>query len=886
MKLFLLLRALMPRALRDAFGDEMVQVFAAQLREARSRGPRSVISLWRRTIPGMVSAAWRERRGTPRRRIDFPPLLRWADVRHAARRLAAARGFTVTAVVTLALCIAANLTIFAVVNSILLRPLPFPDATRLVTIYNTYPNADVMDDGASIANYYERRGRIAAFSSVALYRDDAVIVGEPGSTEREFVMRVTPEFFSTLGIPPMLGRPFRDDEMTFGADAVVILSEPFWRQQFAGDPAAVGRALRINGARYTIVGVLPAGFSFLSSRARIFLPLPSGTDDRVSARRHWGSSSHMLARLAPGATIAGAQSQIDAHNAVMERDDPAAAMMADAGFRSVVIGLQARHVQAVRQSLLLLQAGAAALMLIGLVNLANLLLIRTAGRAREFAVRRAIGARAAHVISAIFGETLLLSVASSVLGLLLARTAVAGLATLGAARLPLGSRIAVDGWTAAVAAAAAPVVAILLALAIGWHALRRAGANGLEAGSRGSGTRHTQRTRHVFAVTQIALSLILLSAATRLGLTLRALERVSPGFDSHQVLSGQVSLAGTRYRTDPLRFSFIDRLIAELRRTPGVVSAGLSTNVPLSGNEMKSAATVQGRPTRKGESPRGVYSYAVAGDYFATMAIPLVEGRYLTAEDVGPASRVCVVDDDFARRYWPSGGAIGQRVFLGSTEGPPADGYTVVGVVGAVKQAALSEAGRIGAVYYPYSGRFDRALFVVVRSTRGIDTMQADLRRIVRGVDPELPVNNLRPMDARITDSLATQRAPATFGALFAGVALLLTALGTYGVLSYAVTQRRREIGVRVALGARPSQVRAQFLGTGLRLLVAGAALGLAGAWLTERILRSSLEALPSAPITAVAIATVVIAVVCLAATVIPARRAARIAPVEALGAQ
>jgi ABC-type antimicrobial peptide transport system permease subunit len=244
------------------------------------------------------------------------------------------------------------------------------------------------------------------------------------------------------------------------------------------------------------------------------------------------------------------------------------------------------------------------------------------------------------------------------------------------------------------------------------------------------------------------------------------------------------------------------------------------------------------------------------------------------------------VDEDFARRLWPTGGAVGHRVFVGPSEGPPGDGYTIVGVVGAVKQAALSESERIGAVYYPYSGRFDSALFVVVRSTRANDTLQADVRRIVRGVDPELPVNNLRTMDTRVADSLLPHRGPAMFGALFSLVALLLTALGTYGVLSYGVAQRRREIGVRVALGARPSQVRAQFLFTGLRLLAAGTAIGLAGAWATGKILRSSVEGVASAPVTAVAIAAIVIAVVCVAATVLPARRAARIAPVEALAAE
>ena len=884
MTIFNILLALFPRPFRNAFGEEMREVFTAQLRAARASGGWTAVArLWMRTIGGMVSAAWREHRARERS-APRAPAFQTSDIRYAVRRLTAAPGFTATVVGTLALCMGANLTIFAVVDSILLRPLPFPQPDRLVTIYNTYPRAQVMDDGASIANYYERRGHIAAVTAVALYRDDAVVVGETGRTEREFVMRVSPEFFATLGVAPMLGRAFREDETAYGADTAVILSDPYWRQQFGADPAVVGKPIRVNGTAFTVVGVLPREFSFLSSKARLFLPLASGSDDRLSARRHSGSSSHMVARLGDRATIAGAQAEIDAHNAAMERLDPEAALMADAGFRSVVVPLHARHVASVRPVLLLLQAGAAVLLLIGLVNVANLCLVRAGSRGRELAVRRAIGARTAHIVSAVAAETLLLSIAGAVAGVPIAQSGIALLGSLGASRLPLGAHIALRPSATGLAAVIAVVCGLTLGFITSWPHLRGDAARTLGAEPRGgTASRRAQRTRHGILVAQIALSFTLLSGAGLLVSSLRMLMQVSPGFPTERLLTAQVSLPWARYSTDGSLRSVIARLMSELRRAPGVTASGMSTNVPLSGNAMKSAATVLGRLPRPGESPHGVYSYAIAGDYFAAMGIPLREGRYLSATEIGSLSRVCVVDEDFARRYWPRGGAIGQRLFLGSSPGPVSDAFTIVGVVGAVKQAALSEADRIGAVYYPYSERFDRAIYIVTRTSTPAESLQPELRNLVRRIDPELPMNNMRTMQTRIDDSLAVHRSPAMFGTLFSLIALLLTALGTYGVLSYAVSQRQREIGVRIALGARPGQVGAQFITVAARLLAAGMAVGAAGSWTAGHLLRTVLSGVPQDPAGPVAVASAVMAVVCIGACLLPARRAARISPMEAL---
>ena len=338
------------------------------------------------------------------------------DLRYAFRQFRKAPAFSITALATIAICLGANLAIFAVINSILLRPLPFPDADRLVTIYNTYPNAGVLNDGSSITNYYERRGNIPAFSSLSIFMRRPEPVGEPGSTEQEAIMRVSSEFFTTLGVGLAMGRPFTEAEMANDA-RVVILTDGFWRQRLNSDPNVVGRELRVNGIPRTIVGVLPPDFRFLSSDARLYLTYKTGPEQRGPAARHSGGGAiHMIARLKPGATIAEAQSQIDAHNAAVEQDNPQAKMMAEAGFRSPVLSLHGHHVRSIRPTLWLMQAGVFFLLLIGAVNLINLLLIRASSRAKEMAIRQSMGASRLHVVRQAVTESVVLTAAGGLLG--------------------------------------------------------------------------------------------------------------------------------------------------------------------------------------------------------------------------------------------------------------------------------------------------------------------------------------------------------------------------------------------------------------------------------------------------------------------------------------
>jgi predicted permease len=807
------------------------------------------------------------------------------ELSYAARLLRKTPGFTATALLTLAVCLGANLTIFAVIDSVLLRPLPFPEPDRLMTIFNTYPKAGVERDGSSLTNYYERRGHISAFTSLAIYRYGTEIIGEAGSTERDQTMRVSPDFFSTLGLGPVIGRSFTDQETTSQTDDVAILSDTFWRQRYNADPNVIGRQIRVNSVPRTVIGVLPPAFRFLSSDARLFLPLASRAEERTPLQRHSGGNvTQMIARLKPGATLTQAQSQVDAQNATLEADDPQAKMIADAGFRSIVVSLHADHVAAIRPTLLLLQAGAIAVLLIGAVNLVNLLLVRASGRVKELAVRQALGASRGYVVSEVVVETTLLTLVGGLLGLAIGAGGIHLLGVLGADRLPLGGRIAFDARLALVALVAAIIMGIVFAAPSAWFNLRRHLGSALQSESRGGTSGRAARIlRHSFIVSQIALAFMLLAGAGLLGLSLQHAMAVSPGFQSDHILAGHILLPWADYPDGTARLKFVESSMDKIGRLPGVLSAGVVNNVPFSGNSGKSSATVMGHVLRPGESTRGHYSYGVGGDYFRAMGFSLRAGRFLTPADSHSSERVCVVDEDFARYYWPKAGAIGQRLWEGSEAGKDAEAFTVVGVVGGAKQAGLTEEEAQGAIYYPYVFRIGDSVFVAVRTSLPPESLALALQKVVRQIDPDIPVNDLRSMETRIADSLVARRSPALLAGLFSGIALLLTAIGTYGVLSYAVAQRRREIGLRMALGAQPGQIRRQFFYLSLRLLTAGVILGVIGAWLTGQAMQAVLFHVPALNLSILAGTVCVMGVVSLVACLLPSQRAARISPMEAL---
>jgi predicted permease len=498
-------------------------------------------------------------------------------------------------------------------------------------------------------------------------------------------------------------------------------------------------------------------------------------------------------------------------------------------------------------------------------------------------MRQALGASQSYVVSETLIETTLLTLTGGLLGLGGGASGIYLLRALGVDRLPLGGDIAFDARLALAGLFAAILMGMALAAPIAWFNLRRHLGDALQSQSRGGTSgRAAQILRHGFIISQIALAFILLAGAGLLGLSLQRVMAVSPGFQSDHVLTGQILLPWADY-SDTARLAFVEHLMDGIGHLPGVLSAGVVNNVPFSGKSGKSSATVMGHVRRPGESARGHYSYAVAGDYFRAMGFSLRSGRFLSADDSRRAERVCVVDEDFARFYWPHSSAVGQRLWEGSEAGKDAEAFTIVGVVGGAKQAGLTEDEAQGAIYYPYAFRIDDSVFVVVRTSLPPESFALTLQKVVRQIDADVPVSDLRSMDTRIADSLVARRSPALLAGLFSGIALLLTSIGTYGVLSYAVAQRRREIGVRMALGAQPGQIRIQFLALSLRLLIAGTVLGSIGAWQAGRAMRSLLFQVPALNVAVLAAAACVTAVVCLAACLLPSQRAAHISPMEAL---
>ena len=464
------------------------------------------------------------------------------------------------------------------------------------------------------------------------------------------------------------------------------------------------------------------------------------------------------------------------------------------------------------------------------------------------------------------------------------------LEVLGADRLPLGAHISFDGSLAAIGLLGAVVLGIVIAVPIAWFNLGSHLANALQSESRtGTISRATQRLRHGFIVAQIALAFVLLAGAALLGLSLKKVMAVSPGFRADHVLTGECTIS---WQLEPDRVGIVDRLLESIRQQPGIAAAGTITNIPLSGDNGKTAVKPKDYVPPPGQSLHGHYSYGVNGDYFSALGIPLREGRFLTSADSHRSERVCVVDEDFARRYWPKGGALGQQVFhpgvtyTGKSEVEEGNLFTIVGVVGAVKQAELTEAQGQGAVYLPYAYRDNASIFVVTRTSQRPEAFAETLRKLVRATHPELAVDNIRSMDTRIADSLIARRSPALLAGIFAGVALLLAAIGTYGVLSYAVAQRTREIGIRMALGAQRGQIGAQFLSLGLRLLAAGTILGLIGAWLAGRAMQSVLFDVPTLHVATLFGTALVMSAVSLVACLIPARRATKVDPMIALRAE
>jgi predicted permease len=809
------------------------------------------------------------------------------DVRHAVRSLLRDQGFAVTVLLILALCLAANVVIFSLVHGVLLRPLPFRDPGRIVTVFNSYPKAGIPNAGVSVFHYLERKREVAAFADAGLIRYEADTINTGGAPDRVDAAIATPSFFQVLGVAAALGRTFTEDEGVTGKNQVVLLSDGFWRQHFNADPSVIGRTLRLANTPYTIIGVMPPDFRYLSYDTRFWTPATFSEDDR---RNRHGGGLEMIARLRPGATVVEAQAQIDALNERTLMSDPFAKEVLSVGFHATVRDLHSDHVAELGPVLLLLQAGVLCLLLVGTVNLANLFMVRATGRAREYSVRQVLGAGQWRLVRMLLCESWLLALTGGLLGIGLGAAALRSLATLAGPALPRDVAPRLDVTVGFAALGLSVILGLLLALPVIWLTLRSSLAAALTAESRGGTTsRPVHRLRHTLIIAQIALAFVLLSGAGLLGLSFTRLVAVQPGFHSENLLTGAVALPLDEYQEPKQRVAFISRLLTAVRTLPGISSAAICQGVPFSNRVHAIAWEIAGQTAASDEFiQEGMFTNHVSGGYFATLGVPLREGRVLADDDVQLRRKVCVVDEEFARRSWPRGDALGHRLVLPIDPQEPERQYvTIVGVVGSVKQDDLADLGVHGAVYFPIAVPSEfpvpSEFMVTVRTLQAPEAAGPALREAIWSIDPELPVTDVKTMETRIRDSVSGRRTPFLLAGIFAGMALVLAAVGIYGVLAYSVAQRRREIGVRMALGAQPEQILRQFLGLGIQFLGIGVPLGLIGAWLVGRAMAALLFGIGPANPLVLGGTAIMLAAVALLACVLPARRAAQVSPIEAL---
>lgn len=801
------------------------------------------------------------------------------------RGLSRHRAFTSIVLAIFGICMGANIVVFTIVHSIVIAPLHFLSPEELVTTDNSYTKAGAEHQGSSIPNYFELKEGIQAFSKVGAYQFTTGLIGGIDSPERVPMLYVTPSFFGVLGVKARMGRVFLEEEGRYGGKNnwnVVILSDGFWKKHYGGDPDVVGKSLEIEGVSRTIVGVMPAKFHFFSNDVSLWATMVFNDNQKAIGRRH-ANTIAIIERLRPGYSIAQAQAQVGVLNARVEKEDPNGKWASSQGFTTTVRGLQSSQVEGIRPALLLLQAGVLLLLFVGAVNLANLFMVRASSRAKEMALRQVLGASRLNVVMRFGCETTLLAFLGSVLGLGIAVVVLRSIETIGVNRLPLGSTIAVDWVVVVVALCSAVLMGLLLAVPSVMLTLKGSLAPALADESRsGTASRSAHRFRHALIVAQIALAFILLTAAGLLGLSLERTLMVQPGFNPQHLITAWVGLDWGRYKEARSRTAFADRWLDNLRSLPGVQYVGLGTSVPVVGEFGLMPMAVEGHELGPGAPQESHHFATIAGDYFTALGIPLLAGRSLKPADARDSNHVCVVDEDFAKHYSPKEDAIGFRVALAKTIDETA--FKIVGIVGSVKQKGLVDKDKQGMVYVPSNSQYaPLRMATIVRSQLPPNLVVSEMRKALSNTDPMLPLEDVKTMDARIEDSLFFQRSMSSLAMILACVALMLAAIGVYGVMAFAVAQRQLEIGIRLALGARPTQITVQFLQIGCRLLVGGILFGILAAFFVGKTMETLLfDVSPYDPIIFSATAAS-LAIVVLLASVVPARRAAAVSVMTAL---
>ena len=814
----------------------------------------------------------------------------WRDTRLAIRLLMKQPAFTLAVGATLAVCLGVNAALFAVVDHVLLRPLPIPEPDRVVITGSRYPKAGV-DSGysTSAADYVDRLRETNVFEEQALFKLVNRGVDEHGAPARVPVMGVTPSFFHLAHVAPRLGRTFSEDEAEPGHETKAVLSFALWQSQFGGDPAAIGRDLRIDGQPYTIIGVMPKEFALIAPEVSLWTPLMLTPAERTT---HYDDSWGYIARLKPGSSIEQAQAQIDAINrANLERFPQFKQVILDTGFHTVVEGLQDSLVRDVRPALHLMWAGALFVLLIGCLNIANLVVAHARARTKELATRLALGAGPARLARQLITESVVLTIGSAAAGLAVGWIGLRALGSLNLQDLPRGADIRFDASTVGFTLAAGVAIGVLLGVVPTLAVVPAAPTTFLSDEGRattiGPGAR---RLRRSLVVAQVAFAFVLLIGAGLLFASFRRVLAIDAGFRADHVLTASVSLPASRYPEESTARRFADDVITRLRRLPAVVAAGATDTIPFGRNHTNSLILAEGYRMRTGESIVSPSRVVASAGYLEAMHARLIAGRLFNDHDADMAVPVVIVDQTLAARFWPGDGAIGRRLYrpddpnslVGIT--PTTKTFMVVGVIAPMKLDTLVDTREpAGAYYFPLAQQPEQMLTFVVRTDVDPTQLARAVREVIQSVDRDLPVFDLQTMDRWTMKSLASRRATMLLSLIFSTVALFLAAIGIYGVLAYVVAHRRKEIGIRLALGAPAGAVFGLIMREGLVATAIGLGIGAMGIFGLQRALQSQLFGVAAVdPVVLVAV-TGLLACVAATACAVPAWRASRIDPLVAL---
>ena len=805
------------------------------------------------------------------------------DFKYALRMLRKSPGFTAIAVVTLALGIGANTAIFSVVNSVLLKPLPYPEPDRLVAVSGLNTRLGEKGRALSFPDIEDLQKQSTVLEHVSAYTDATATITGAGEPLHMPSAVVSAETFAALNVMPILGRNFAPGEDRPG-NYVVILSHEFWKKQFGGEAGAIGRAIALDGRSYTIIGVMPAGFAFPvdSDPPQVWTTL-SATATSESGEKTMPDErgAHFLAglaRLKPGVSLATANTEIDAVGARLAKAYPDT--NSNLTFR-VEPALDAL-VGDLRPQFRILFGAVGLVLLIGCANVANLLLARATSRQREFAIRAALGAGRGRIVRQLLIESGILALAGGTVGLLIATWGSSFLAHLAGSSIPRVGETGLDARVLAFTLAASIATAILFGIAPALQLSKLGISETLKEGSRGAGHgAHRNYLRNALVVAETTLAVILLSGAGLLIRSLVSLERVNPGFDPHGVIAFTTELPDPRYPKPEMAEAFYRQLLARLRALPGVQSASAVMPLPLSDSVMRTSFEIEGRPMAKADLPLAHIRIA-SPDYFSVMRIPLVKGRVFTEADRADSPPVVVINKALAEKHFPGEDPIGKHIKPGLSISGPTIMREIVGVVGDVKHRALDRPDDPEA-YMPQEQMGIGFMSGVVRTTAPTASLVPAIREQAASLDKDIPVYDVKSMDDYVAASVAQPRLNSTLLGIFAGLALVLAGVGIYGVMSYSVEQRTNEIGIRMTLGAQRLDVLRLVLRQGLAIAAIGVGLGIAGALGTSLLLKSLLFGVrPGDPLTLAGVAILLVSCV-LVACYIPARRAMRVDPIVAL---